>query len=250
MSANPSLISTTKTVPVRDKFYCLPRLDNEDISRVGDLFVAIREKIAKGLAEEHQLDKVDIYNICLDIRARKPTYKELLSWALQPEGVQNILKVCFEKGKVSPEDQVFILATLNTNEQINLSQALIWQQADEEKKPEDKVPLSGTAAGLSQQPNTPPQAPVINGQINGAVFPPPQPGGSHGIAPGATLNAQSPITQSIGEPTLESLRQTLANTSLGNLPDSALLALAANIKQPAAHYGQVPAASPTSQPVA
>lgn len=121
-----------------------PRLVIGDLLSLGDQVVAQREKVARDLARDEKLDRIDTINLILELRKQRPTIGEMLESTKTPEGSIMVLKRSLSKAKVEAARQDEILGLMSIPDCVDVAQMLIFDvqetKAKEEAKGESPLP--------------------------------------------------------------------------------------------------------------
>lgn len=131
------------------------RLTIPDLFSLVDEIQAEREVIARKLAKEEALDKLDTLNLVDHVRNNKPTVRDLFTHSESPQGAVKILTKSLRLAGVSEANIPATLAEFNFGTLIEVAKMLaldmqeVPKEAKETERPLEVVSLAG---GETQQP--------------------------------------------------------------------------------------------------
>jgi hypothetical protein len=125
----------TKVIPVEGKHVEFPRLSLEELFSISDQIAASNEAIARKLAVEESLAKVEQFNIIFDIRSNKPGVSTILGACETPQVAAMLLRKSLAKSGVGEAEQTEIISKINIPTCVETARYLVL---DVQEQKEDK----------------------------------------------------------------------------------------------------------------
>lgn len=129
--------SVCKYLTINNEPVEFPRLSIEELFGISEWICQQRESEARQLGAQDKLDKLDVANICLDIRHRKPALSEILALCNTPQVACRVIRTSLKKAKVAEDKHAALVAGVPIPDAIELAKMLVLDIQDEKAKPEE-----------------------------------------------------------------------------------------------------------------
>jgi hypothetical protein len=108
-----------------------PRLSLEELFSIGEDISSQREREVEQLGRQDKLDKLDISNLKLEMRLKKPSIQEILALCHTPQIASKVLRTSLNKAKVDPKQHAEIISQLAIPDALVLAKNLVLDVQDE-----------------------------------------------------------------------------------------------------------------------
>lgn len=132
--------SVCKHLTINNEPVEFPRLSIEELFGVSDWICSQRESEARQIGAQDKLDKLDVANIVMDIRQRKPQLSEILALCNTPQVACRVLRTSLKKAKVAEDKHAALISGVPIPDAIELSKMLVLdiQEMVKPDEPEKK----------------------------------------------------------------------------------------------------------------